>query len=320
MGDLTEELKFHTINVAPEGKWGYLVAIGLAIPGACFLGTFASFGLLFNDFLKSIGAGTSAVTTIFGFIAISMSASGLIASSLIRKFSLRSVGLLGAIMYTLGNFLSAFALSVEHLIISFGVFQGFGIGLILNVGYTNFNYYFVKRRVFMMSVTQVLKGLLVAAYPIVIRFLVEKYGFRGATAIIAAIHAHTIVGMMAMHPIEWHCKVIRIPVEESKPLMNTNEKESEVIITVVPDDETKGKLASTYRSSEQDLHEKTKNSDSGTQLIRSERSKSIDVTQTLDGFDPITKRISSIMSFGDLGGAVIMAETSNNKNGKWYTL
>lgn len=53
----------------------------------------------------------------------------------------------------------------------------------------------------MMSVTQVLKGLMATTYPIVVRFLVEAYGFRGATAILAAIHAHTIFGMMLMHPI-----------------------------------------------------------------------------------------------------------------------
>lgn len=54
------------------------------------------------------------------------------------------------------------------------------------------------------------------AYPITVQFLMDKYGFRGATAIIAAVHAHTILSMVALQPIEWHHKIKRIPVEESE--------------------------------------------------------------------------------------------------------
>lgn len=297
------------------------------------LGEFASFGFLFNDFLTSIGSGTSAVTTIMGFYALSMSISGLFASSLIKRFSLRSVGIFGAILYTIGSFLSAFVTSVEHLIISFSVFQGkiaeiylilnnftyifnkkhigFSIGLMFSVGYTNFNHYFVKRRIFMMSVTQVLKGTMASVYPIAARFLVERYGFRGATLIFAAVHAHAIFGMMIQHPVEWHYKTIRVPIEESEPflVMNSNEKEDEVKITVASEDESKAKVSL----------EDIEKDDKVTQLIQSERSKSIDTTQKFEGFDPINKRISSIMSLGDLGGAVIL-EDLTIKNGKWYNL
>lgn len=85
------------------------------------------------------------------------------------------------------------------------------------VGYTNFNKYFIKKRVFMMSMTQALKGVLITLHPILVKVAMNAYGFRGALAIVAAVNAHSIVGMLVMHPIEWHYKVIRVPQSELKP-------------------------------------------------------------------------------------------------------
>ena len=102
--------------------------------------------------------------------------------------------------------------------------------------------------------------------------------------------------------------------------MNTNEIDGEVKITVVSDDGIKTKLTSSnneYRHGEVGLIDGTKNDNSDARCIKSERSKSFDITQSFDRFDPIRKRISSIMSIGDLGGNIILVETSNKKDGKW---
>lgn len=54
-------------------------------------------------------------------------------------------------------------------------------------------------------------------FPLMVQFLMERYGFRGTMAIIAAINSHAIFGMLVMQPVEWHYKIIEIPVEESEP-------------------------------------------------------------------------------------------------------
>lgn len=87
----------------------------------------------------------------------------------------------------------------------------------VSVAYTTFNHYFVKKRVFMLSVAKSLMGFGVMVYPILAQALMEKYGFRGAMAMLAAINAHAILGMLVMHPVEWHYKVIKTPLEETKP-------------------------------------------------------------------------------------------------------
>lgn len=54
-------------------------------------------------------------------------------------------------------------------------------------------------------------------YPIIVQFLQEKYGYRGTMLVLTAISAHTIFAMTVMHPIEWHLKTIKVPIEESEP-------------------------------------------------------------------------------------------------------
>lgn len=86
--------------------------------------------------------------------------------------------------------------------------------------YTTFNHYFVNKRVVMMSLAQSLIGVGTMIYPILVQFLMDKYGFRGAIAIIAAINAHSIFGMIVMHPVNWHYNVIKIAIDESSLLCN----------------------------------------------------------------------------------------------------
>lgn len=67
----------------------------------------------------------------------------------------------------------------------------------------------------MMSLAHTVSGVGIMAYPIVAQFLMESYGFRGAIAIVAAINSNAILGMLVMHPVEWHYKTVEIPFEET---------------------------------------------------------------------------------------------------------
>lgn len=133
---------------------------------------------------------------------------------------MRSVGIFGAIIYFLGNFLTIFTTSIEYLLITYGLMQGMGprvLGLIIPVAFGKFNQYFVHRRVFVMSLTQAFTGVLAMIYPIFVAYLRETFGFRGSVAIISAINAHVILSMIVMHPVDWHYKLIKTPIFEEEP-------------------------------------------------------------------------------------------------------
>lgn len=89
-----------------------------------YAGNIHSFGLMFNDLLADLGAQTSGTTLVIGCYFSAQSFSGLFASALFRKFSIRSVGVFGAILYFSGIFLCVFVNSTEMLAFSFGILNG----------------------------------------------------------------------------------------------------------------------------------------------------------------------------------------------------
>lgn len=60
----------------------------------------------------------------------------------------------------------------------------------------------------MMSVAQSLFGLGTMAYPKVVNYFMDKYGYRGFMALRAGLHCNVILGMLVMHPVEWHMKKV----------------------------------------------------------------------------------------------------------------
>ncbi|XP_016949632.1 monocarboxylate transporter 7 [Drosophila biarmipes] len=205
--------KTYTLE-APDGGWGILVCIGMALPFTSALAALPSFGLVFGDFLKSIGAETSAMAIITSAFFSSMSFAGLFSGSLFQRFGMRQVGVTGGILYFVGTGLQLFATSTFHLLIAFSLIQGFAFGLMVPTCYTTFNHYFVKNRVMWMSFAQTLIGLGAMLYPIVMQKLMHWYGFRGCLLILTGLNAHAILGMLVMHPVEWHMR--RVPIKEEE--------------------------------------------------------------------------------------------------------
>ncbi|XP_031623601.1 monocarboxylate transporter 14-like [Contarinia nasturtii] len=324
--------KFRTKKVAPEGGWGYFVGIGLSIFFALYMGSLLSFGLMFNDFFAQLNVGTSAVTIVHGAFFSSMSFACLFSSTLFKKFSMRSIGLFGAFVYFFGSLMTIFVYSVEQLIVSFGVLQGSGIGFMAPVGYSVFNQYFVKKRVFMMGIAQTFKGIIIMLYPMATQFLLNKYGFRGTLVVIAAINAHTILGMLVMQPIEWHYKETKVPVDhpndedddddddddDKDPFVISYDNKLDVKVNVISEDGEyeyeQTKLPCDVNSARvKKISLPNRGTSNNSIYMKCERSKSLDPTQKLDGFKPIRRRMSSVMSIGDFDGVKFLNRTKKGK-------
>lgn len=157
------------------------------------------------------------MTTVLGILNGASSLAGLFSNNLFEKFSMRSVGIFGGIMFFLGNIGNIFCTSIPQLMVTYGLVQGIGLGIMMPVAFAAFNEYFVERRAFVMSIAQVGTGILTMIYPIFVVYLKETFGFRGSIAIIAAVQAHAIFAMLVMHPVKWHYKLVRRPIFEDEP-------------------------------------------------------------------------------------------------------
>nr|CAD7408603.1 unnamed protein product [Timema cristinae] len=191
----------------PEGGWGWMVAFGMALMFIVMVGPLSAFGLIFGDFLEDLGGGTEAVTVINGVLGSSLSFTGLITNYALNTYSCRQVGLAGCLLAFVGNFLTIFANSVMYMVITFGVLQGVGFGLMITPSFAIFNAYFLRRRSYVMGLSQVLIGVGIMVYPIMIESVYNEYGFRATQAIMTALTLHSLLAMLTYQPVKLHIKV-----------------------------------------------------------------------------------------------------------------
>lgn len=62
----------------------------------------------------------------------------------------------------------------------------------------------------MMNVAQAIIVAVTIAWPVLTKFLLEMYGFRGTVAIFSAVSLHAFVAMGVLQPVKWHMKKIPI--------------------------------------------------------------------------------------------------------------
>lgn len=192
-------------DLAPDGGWGWMVAMAMILVFVTTFGPTSSFAIIFGDFLEETGQAGTAMTLFNSVFMITYSIAGLMTNTLLKRYAMRSVGVSGAILFSLPNVCLAFVTNVyEMAFLNF--LQGMGFGLMVTICNTNFNAYFVKRRTPVMSVAQVIVGMGGIAYPVCMEKLMKLYGFRGTALMTGAMSLNCIVGMTMMHPVEWHAR------------------------------------------------------------------------------------------------------------------
>ncbi|CAG9764128.1 unnamed protein product [Ceutorhynchus assimilis] len=193
---------------APDGGWGYMIVLATVIIYGATIIPMTSFGLVFGNFLQSIGDETTGTTLTNGIFNTVNSFTGLLANGLLNKFSYRMVGFVGAIIFTLGAVGLIFAQNLYQMIIFFGVVQGIGFGLLMPASLSAFNLYFNQKMAVMMSVCQAFMVLLSMTFPQVAAFSMNLLGFRGTLMALAALSALCFPAVAALQPVERHLRKV----------------------------------------------------------------------------------------------------------------
>lgn len=201
--ELEDDVKLE--DLAPDGGWGWMVALGMIIVLVTTVGPVSSYAIIFGDFLEATGQAGSATTLFNSVFMITFSTSSLLTNALLKKYSMRPVGIAGAIFFSVPNVALAFVDNVYEMAFIYFL-QGIGIGLLITLCNTNFNAYFVKKRTRVMSGAQAIIGMGGIVYPILIEKMMSMYGFRGTAALTGALSLNCIAGMTMMHPVEWHTR------------------------------------------------------------------------------------------------------------------
>ncbi|KAF9413588.1 hypothetical protein HW555_008233 [Spodoptera exigua] len=181
-----------------RNSWGYVVGFGTIITFIAGIGHVNSFGLIYNDFINETKSTAKSLTSAHGVFAIMLAIGGIILNIIAKKYSLRTGGLIGAVLLCSGSFSTIFITNTNQLPITFGVFQGIGFGIMVPVCYSTLNYYFVRKRTTVMSICKAIQGVLLMWYPQLIKKIMSVYGFRETLFLLAGMSLHTFPGMLAM--------------------------------------------------------------------------------------------------------------------------
>ncbi|XP_017064877.1 uncharacterized protein LOC108103765 [Drosophila eugracilis] len=193
-------------KVAPDGGWGWVACFGVSLVNLATRSIEPSFGLLFGDTLKELNVGTTGAAVIISALDVCMNFSGLFVGPLLKEFSYRKVAIAGSLLCGLGLALTSPATSMAHILSTYSVINGIGVGLSTSAAFVALNHYFKHKRgqAVGLSMAGTAMGMLIM--PQLVRILLEAYDFRGAVLLLAGVALNATVGSVLLQPVKWHMK------------------------------------------------------------------------------------------------------------------
>ncbi|KAL1509087.1 hypothetical protein ABEB36_003883 [Hypothenemus hampei] len=190
--------------VPPDGGWGWIVVMGVSAVNLCTRSIEQSFGLLFGDLLKDLGVETTGAAVIMSTLDALINFSGLFTGPLIRAFSYRKVSLAGSLLVAIGLILTSWANSMAHIIATYSIINGLGVGLTASATFVALNNYFLKRRGQAIGFSLAGTAFGMMLMPQAVRLLLDEFGFRGAIFLLGGFALNSLVGSVLLQPAKWH--------------------------------------------------------------------------------------------------------------------
>uniref|UniRef100_A0A182TIQ2 Major facilitator superfamily (MFS) profile domain-containing protein n=1 Tax=Anopheles melas TaxID=34690 RepID=A0A182TIQ2_9DIPT len=165
--------------------------------------------------------GTTGAAIIISMLDVMMNFSGLFVGPLLKEFSYRKVAVAGSLLCCIGLALTSPATSMAHILATYSVINGVGVGLATSAAFVALNHYFAKKRGQAVGLSMAGTALGMLIMPQLVRILLELYGFRGAVLVLSGLALHATVGAMLLQPIKWHLKEEEVDIElvEAAPPM-----------------------------------------------------------------------------------------------------
>ncbi|CAB3370521.1 Hypothetical predicted protein [Cloeon dipterum] len=231
--------------LAPDGGWGWMVVLGVALANMTTQSLVSTFGLLFGQALHDMGQATTGAALVMNFMSATTNLSGLITGPIMKLLSYRQVALIGAVLFSMGLLLSSMATNITHLILTYSILSGLGLGLTGPSSFVALSTYFNTKRGRAVGLALVGTGMGQMLMPQVVRFFLEWYDFSGAMLLLSAISLHAVFAAWLYRPLEGpsESKPVEDPELRSLRRISNAEMSSElgmeVIAPEVREDEVK---------------------------------------------------------------------------------
>ncbi|XP_034254705.1 uncharacterized protein LOC117653254 isoform X2 [Thrips palmi] len=208
---------------APDGGWGWMVVLGVAMVNLATRSLEPSFGLLFGATLKQLGVATTGAAIIVSTQDALINFSGLFAGPLIRRYSYRKVAFGGALLVSIGILATVPANSVTHIIATYSVLIGLGVGFSSAATFVSLSHYFQAKRGQAVGLSMAGTALGFMLAPLLVRYLLDELGFSGALLVLGGVAFNGLAGAILLQPAKWHL----VPVDPEHELQLEMEEQDE---------------------------------------------------------------------------------------------
>lgn len=183
-----EENETEEDSYYPKGWKPMLVVLGSFLSCFTMFGIFNSVGAI-EAFVQDHQLASASVSSVSWVFSIYMFVSlflGLVVGPLYDTFGATYLLLTGSILTFVGLFACGSATTIYQFILSFGLCNGIGAGFIMFPGISVISSWFNKeKRSFYIGVAQTGGSIAGIFFPILLRYLFDKYGFKWAMRILA---------------------------------------------------------------------------------------------------------------------------------------
>ncbi|XP_074034568.1 monocarboxylate transporter 9 [Leptinotarsa decemlineata] len=181
-------------HVSSKSDSGYVIIVSVILIEYITIVPMSAFGILYGQFLASVGDETTGTEVVLGTFIATMSFTGIIASPLLQKYTYRTVGLIGIFIFSLGAFIEIFS-SIFYMFVFCAFMKGIGYGILDPTSYSVLNSHFDRKYSVVMGILHGVISIGLILCSMIMTYLVENFGFWKTLCIQSAI---TLLGFPAV--------------------------------------------------------------------------------------------------------------------------
>ncbi|XP_045528568.1 monocarboxylate transporter 12-like [Pieris brassicae] len=258
----TERINKNYKLVPPDGGWGYMICVGVIINLVVLRGFTNSHGAVFKERFLELDMSTTSVSVLNCLGTLCISVSGFSTGFLLKYTSIRTLGLIAALLYSTGSFASTLCETEVLFFIFQGILQNIAHGMMVNLCFTIINQYFRKKRLYAMSIVQTVPALAVLVTPKLVKWIFDRYGSHWTLLLLSAVSLNNILAVTIMQPVS---------LNMNKVLPENKEIESKILLR--DKKSNNASISSNLSNETNNLHRHTLNAHKGNIITRFKETK-----------------------------------------------
>ncbi|KAL4220300.1 hypothetical protein ACF0H5_020708 [Mactra antiquata] len=202
-------------NLPIDRGWAWVILIASVLMHFIIIGQLKCFGILFVQFQRRFGSGSSETSIIYTMMNAAYSVTALLILTVGSSVPTRTCLTIGTIIMCIGSAITGIIHDVRIAFITAGAATGVASAFAMPQISTTISEYFVKRRGFannFMNVGVSLGGIALA--PILTK-LFETYGFTGTYILITGLNLQLFVITCLIRPVSFYRKLYRKVLRET---------------------------------------------------------------------------------------------------------